>query len=188
MSRCRMQLLQLKPIVLTSTGLQSSDQSANTCRVRRDEYILHLNTSTPRRALILDPAHKPLAASSSPWPQWLTLSQTFSFSFIYENLFSHPTPKEDKKYLTKSGLMQMCESHWKASEQPNVCAFLKAVMMRVNPLLLVPQLSVWYLRVTKLVLVMMNPLLPTELRSLSQEMCACKICCENYLEMKPLLE
>ena len=76
----------------------------------------------------------------------------------------------------------MCESHWKASEQPNVCAFLKAVMMRVNPLLLVPQLSVWYLRVTKFVLVMMNPLLPTELRSLSQEMCACWIIFDFNLE------
>ena len=88
--------------------------------------------------------------SSSPWPQWLTPSQT------------------------NSGLMQMLESHWKASEQPNVCKFLKAVMMRVKPLFSVPQLSVWYLSVTKLVRVMMNPLLPTELGWESQEMWACK--------------
>ena len=50
--------------------------------------------------------------------------------------------------------------------------FLKAVMMRVKPLVLVPQLSVWYLSVTKLVLVMMNPLLPTDLGSESQLMWA----------------
>ena len=42
--------------------------------------------------------------------------------------------------------------------------------MRVKPLFSVPQLSVWYLSVTKLVLVMMNPLLPTELGWESQEM------------------
>ena len=45
-------------------------------------------------------------------------------------------------------------------------------MMRVKPLVLVPQLSVWYLSVTKLVLVMMNPLLPTDLGSESQLMWA----------------
>ena len=37
-----------------------------------------------------------------------------------------------------------------------------------------PQLSVWYLRVTKLVRVMMNPLLPTLSGSESHEMWAYK--------------
>ena len=45
-------------------------------------------------------------------------------------------------FHTKSLLIQMCESHWKASEHPKVCAFLKAVMMSVKPLFDVPQLSV----------------------------------------------
>ena len=70
--------------------------------------------------------------------------------------------------------MQMWESHWKESAQPKVWEFLKAEMTRVKPLFSVPQLSVWYLSVTKLVLVMMNPLLPTELGWESQEMWACK--------------
>ena len=46
-------------------------------------------------------------------------------------------------------------------------------MTRLNPLLTDPQLSVWYLRVTKLVRVMMNPLLPTLSGSESHEMWAC---------------
>ena len=47
------------------------------------------------------------------------------------------------QYFTSSLLMQMWASHWKASTHPNVCAFLKAVMTMVKPLLAVPQLSVW---------------------------------------------
>jgi hypothetical protein len=43
----------------------------------------------------------------------------------------------------------------------NVCLTLKAVMTRLKPTLPVPQLSVLYLRVTKLVLVMMKPFEPT---------------------------
>ena len=72
--------------------------------------------------------------------------------------------------LTRSGLMQMWASHWKAPVHPKVWEFLKAVMTRLNPLLEDPQLSVWYLRVTKLVRVMMNPLLPTLSGSESHEM------------------
>ena len=72
--------------------------------------------------------------------------------------------------LTRSLLMQMWASQAKESAQPNVCEFLKAVMTRLNPLLEDPQLSVWYLRVTKLVRVMMNPLLPTLSGSESHEM------------------
>ena len=68
--------------------------------------------------------------------------------------------------------MQIKESQENPSAQPNVCEFLKAVMTRVNPLRCVPQLSVWYLRVTKLDLVMMNPLEPTEEGLESQEMWA----------------
>ena len=66
--------------------------------------------------------------------------------------------------------MQMLDPHWKPELQPRLWEFLKAVMMRVKPLVLVPQLSVWYLRVTKLVLVMMKPLLPTDPGSESQVM------------------
>ena len=76
--------------------------------------------------------------------------------------------------LTRSWLMQMWASHAKESAQPKFCEFLKAVMTRLNPLLADPQLSVWYLRVTKLVLVMMNPLLPTLRGSESHEMWACR--------------
>ena len=73
---------------------------------------------------------------------------------------------------TRSELMHMKESHSKASVQPNVCKFLKAVITRVNPLFSVPQLSVWYLRIPQLVLVMMNSLEPTELGSESHDMWA----------------
>ena len=58
--------------------------------------------------------------------------------------------------------MQIKESQGKPTAQPNVCKFLKAVITRVNPWFWVPQLSVWYLRVTTLDRVMMNPLEPME--------------------------
>ena len=76
--------------------------------------------------------------------------------------------------LTRSWLMQMWASQAKESAHPKFCEFLKAVMTRLNPLFADPQLSVWYLRVTKLVLVMMNPLLPTLRGSESHEMWACR--------------
>ena len=66
--------------------------------------------------------------------------------------------------------MQIIESQEKPVAQPSVWEFLKAVITRVNPFFSDPQLSVWYLRVTKFVLVMMNPFEPTDFGSDSQEM------------------
>ena len=87
--------------------------------------------------------------SSAPSMQWWILSQTNSWAIHWSF------------------------EHWKPLWQPYKVEFLKAVIIILKPFSSVPQESVLYFKVAKLLVVMITPFRPTVSPDFSQLMLSC---------------